>query len=170
MPRLSEMAVSRHRRAHLLAPARAAAAAVGKDSAARAQRKQQLAAIDKGDALAVVDALFNAQAMAERLRQVEDRLDAASEKAPADGAHQHLAAMSGAQIRALETTARLGSVGGYAAPRNVGPGSGGEGSKFSITILGEKTVSINATPLPQPAVVDGEVGEEGELAPDSGAA
>jgi hypothetical protein len=79
MPRLSEMAVSRHRRMHLLAPAQAAAAAVAKDSAAREQRARHLAAIDNGDALAVVDALFSASALAKKLDRIEGRLERASE-------------------------------------------------------------------------------------------
>ena len=54
MPAMSLMAVSRHRRAHILAPAKALAEAAGKGREVAEQRAQVLAAAEAGDPSAFV--------------------------------------------------------------------------------------------------------------------
>jgi hypothetical protein len=157
---VSHMGAYRHRVEHIVKPARVAAAAIDRGRARR-DRRAKMTALADNDPLAITDALFNVNGLAQRLRKVEDRLEAASEKAAASDAHRDLAGLASQQIKSLETTARLGSVGGYAAPRD--RVAGGEGwSTFSVTIiLDGKEHRIATAPghVPPPPEIEGEVAE-----------
>jgi hypothetical protein len=131
--------------------AQAAAAALDKGHIPRERREKLLREVNDGDALATINAMFGALPIAQRLRRIEERLDLASERALADGAHQHLSGLGNSQLRALETGAKVAGLPAFVPRASDGAGSGREGSKkFSIQIiLGPgpgQTVSINATP------------------------
>src|SRR5262245_17436204 len=77
-PPMSYMAVSRHRRLHIVKTAQERLAIVSKGSAARQDRTQVAAAAASGDAptpAEFVQAVFGLQATAERLQQIQARLE-----------------------------------------------------------------------------------------------
>jgi hypothetical protein len=162
---VSHMAIGRHRRAHIVGPLKAAVAALDKGRTELEQRTQQLAAIEQGDPVAVVAAMFGAAAQARKLQRVEERLERVAAKAETDEAPQHVATLSAQQLRSIETGARLAGHPSF-TPRAGDGGGGGDGQKFSITInLGpERTVSISATPIPrcQAETTESAVAEESE--------
>jgi hypothetical protein len=144
--------LERHRRLHMQQVAEHKAVIVERAKLALRERKElaKAASADELPVNVLVDALMGVRAQALKMKNIEERLERVAAVAEADKAPQHVAALSGQQLRAVEVGSRLGQVGGYAQPRTVGPG-GGEGSKFSITIMlgDDKKVSINATPMPQ---------------------
>jgi hypothetical protein len=113
------MAVSRHRRFHLEAPARALAAAASKGRAAvtakRENEKAVIAAAEKGDPLdyLTVDSIVG------DLRRVGDRLEQSADEAHKAGQRLAVASLSGQQIRTTEVRAKLGQIGSYAPPSAV---------------------------------------------------
>jgi hypothetical protein len=150
-PAMSYMAVLRHRRNHIVAPAKALAEAAGKGREVAEQRAQVLAAAEAGDPAAFV-ALSN---IVTDLRKVHERLERTAAAAETDNQRIAVASLSGQQLRAAEVRAKIGGVGGYAAPKAVTPG---EGQTFSITIiLGDQQTTISAT---QPAAAVQSGGED----------
>jgi hypothetical protein len=120
---LHRMAVSRHRRLHIEAPARAVAEMAGKGQDARQQRDEQLAAIERGDPLAI----FKLDAIANDISRIAQRLDGSASEAAAAGQHGGHAALAGQLLRQAELRARLG---GHDRPAPID----GHGAMFSVTI------------------------------------
>src|SRR5580700_550614 len=110
---LHRMAVSRHRRAHIVAPAKALADAAGKGRDAIEQRAQVLAAAEAGDPSAWV-ALHE---IVNDLRKVHARLERSAAAAEQDDQRLAVASLSAQQLRAAEVRAKIGGVGGYAAQK-----------------------------------------------------
>ena len=98
MPAMSLMAVSRHRRSHILAPAKALAEAAGKGREVAEQRAQVLAAAEAGDPSAFV-ALAGIVA---DLQKVHERLEATADAAARDNQRLAVASLSAQQLRATE--------------------------------------------------------------------
>jgi hypothetical protein len=120
------MVINRHRRNHIEAPARAMAEAASKGRKAVKEREQLVAAAEAGD-----PATFLALAeIVETLRQVQGRLERTADAAEADKQRLAVASLSGQQLRAAEVRAKLGGVGGYAAPR----GEKSDAPPFVLTI------------------------------------
>jgi hypothetical protein len=132
-PPMSLMAVSRHRRAHLLAPAKALADAASKGREVTEQRAQMLAAAEAGDPSAFV-AL---QGIVDDLRKVHERLERTAEAAEHDNQRLAVASLSAQQLRAAEVRAKIGGVGAFAAKAT------GDGQpamvNFQINFTGGKT-------------------------------
>lgn len=150
-PAMSYMAVLRHRRNHIVAPAKALAEAAAKGRDVAEQRAQVLAAAEAGDPAAFV-ALSNIVA---DLRKVHDRLERTAAAAENDNQRVAVASLSGQQLRAAEVRAKIGGVGGYAQSK--APGAG-EAQSFSITILlGGQQTTISAV-QPAAAVQGGREG------------
>jgi hypothetical protein len=126
---LNRMAVSRHRRAHVVAPARALVEAAGKGRDASDKRAEIMAAAEAGDPSAFV-ALAGIVA---DLRKVHERLERTADAAEHD--HQRLAvsALSAQQLRAAEVRAKIGGVGGFAPARAADQAAAGQ--VFSVNIL-----------------------------------
>ena len=150
MPAMSLMAVSRHRRAHILAPAKALAEAAGKGREVTEQRAQMLAAAEAGDPSAFV-ALAGIVA---DLRKVHERLEATADAAAQDNQRLAVASLSAQQLRAAEVRAKIGGVGGYGASKAAGQGN----TPFSVTInLPDRQVSISLAPETPAADTPGSV-------------
>lgn len=125
---LHRMAVSRHRRAHVVAPAKALAEAAGKGRDAIEQRAQVMAAAEAGDPSAFV-ALAGIVA---DLRKVHERLERTASAAEQDNQRLAVSALSAQQLRAAEVRAKIGGVGGYAPQK--APGTG-DGTPFVLNIV-----------------------------------
>jgi hypothetical protein len=162
---VSFMAVNRHRKSHLLPQTQDGLALVAKDRDARARRQElaAAAAADTPSTQALVEATLGIRAQVKKLGDIEERLARVANAAEREGAFAGVAALAGQQLRGLEYGSRLAGHPGFTPRANDGAG-GADGRRFSIVInLGpEKTVSINATPVPQPAEVEGEIADEGE--------
>jgi hypothetical protein len=160
---VSHMSAYRHRVQHVVKPAKDQLALLEKDRTARERRKELAAAAasDTPSTQAIVEAALGIRAQVGKLAAIEARLSRVAAKAEADDAPQHVAQLASQQLRSVEVGARLGQVGGYAAPRNVGPG-GGDGTRFSITInlAPDRQINIAAIATPQDLganEIDGEV-------------
>ena len=150
MPAMSLMAVSRHRRSHILAPAKALAEAAGKGREVAEQRALVLAAAEAGDPSAFV-ALAGIVA---DLRKVHARLEATADAAARDNQRVAVASLSAQQLRAAEVRAKIGGVGGYGASKAAGQGN----TPFSVTInLPNRQVSISLAPETPAADAPGSV-------------
>jgi hypothetical protein len=103
------MVVSRHRRFHVEAPAKAIAAAANKGRDVVTQREQTLAAAEAGDPLAFV-ALAG---IVSDLKEVHHRLARTADAAEQDNQRLAVSALSAQQLRAAEVRAKLGGVGAY---------------------------------------------------------
>ena len=123
---MSFMAVNRHRRNHVVAPAKALAEAASKGREVAEQRAQVLAAAEAGDPSAFV-ALADIVA---DLRKVHERLEATADAAARDNQRVAVASLSAQQLRAAEVRAKIGGVGGYGASRAAGQ----QYKPFSVTI------------------------------------
>ena len=147
---LHRMSVSRHRRNHVVAPAKALAAVAGKGQDAIEQRAQVLAAAEAGDPSAFV-ALAGIVA---DLRKVHERLEATADAAARDNQRVAVASLSAQQLRAAEVRAKIGGVGGYGASKAAGQGN----MPFSVTInLPNRQVSISLAPETPAADTPGSV-------------
>jgi hypothetical protein len=163
---ISAMSVGRHRRLHLLRVAQDRVTLLTKDREARAER-QAIAAAAASDApppSAVIEAMLGLQAQAKKLDSIEQRLERMAVMSEQEKSASSVAQLSAQQLRSVEVGARLGQVGGYAAPRNVGPG-GGDGTRFSIVInlAPGKQINIAAVATPQhPGAneIEGEIAHE----------
>ena len=139
LPPMSSMAVTRHRRAHIVAPARALADAANKGRDVVEQRAQVLVAAEAGDPAAFV-ALAS---IVGDLRKVHERLERTAVAAEQDGQRMTVAGLAAQQLRASEVRAKIGGVGGYASPRageNGAPGA----ALFAVNIhfSGGRTESV----------------------------
>ncbi len=147
---LHRMAVSRHRRAHVVAPAKALAEAAGKGRDALEQRAQVMAAAEAGDPSAFV-ALAGIVA---DLRKVHERLERTAGAAEQDNQRLAVSALSAQQLRAAEVRAKIGGVGGYAPQKAQGVG---DGQPFTLNIhfsggRTERVITLDADTARSPAV------------------
>lgn len=110
------MAVARHRTNHVLAPAQAVATAAAKGATVAAERAALVAAAEQGDPAAYL-ALG---AIVHDLRDAVERLQRTAQAAEDDGQRMTVAAVTAQLLRAMETRAKLGGVGGYGAARDPG--------------------------------------------------
>jgi hypothetical protein len=136
------MAVSRHRRAHVLAPAQQKLAIIEKGQAAIEDRRAlaDAAAQATPSPADFVRATFGLEATARRLQRIEERLERMADRAEQVGSSSGVAALAAQQLRGVEVGARLAGAGGYATPRTV---SEGERPTFSVTInLGGQTITV----------------------------
>jgi hypothetical protein len=131
------------------------------------ERKElaRAASMDEPPVNVLVDALMGVRAQALKMKNIEDRLERVAAVAEADKAPQHVAAVSGQQLRAVEVGSRLAGNPNF-VPRAETSGGGSGGPRFSIQIiLGDgRDVSITATPTPQPVNEDGVI--EGQSEPE----
>jgi hypothetical protein len=149
MPAMSLMAVSRHRRSHILAPAKALAEAAGKGREVAEQRAQVLAAAEAGDPSAFV-ALAGIVA---DLRKVHERLEATADAAARDNQRVAVASLSAQQLRAAEVRAKIGGVGSYGAAKANGPG-GATPFNVVINFAGGRKEQISMIPIAHGDVPD----------------
>jgi hypothetical protein len=127
---IHRMAVSRHRRNHIEAPARAVAEAAAKGRAVVEGRAQVLAAAEQGDPAAF---LALAEIVAD-LKKVHERLERTADAAERDNHRLAVSALAGQQLRAAEVRAKMGGVGAYAPTRGGADVSAGA-TKFSVNII-----------------------------------
>jgi hypothetical protein len=147
---LHRMAVSRHRRNHVVAPAKVLAAVAGKGRDVIEQRAQMLAAAEAGDPSAFV-ALVGIMA---DLRKVHERLERTAAAAENDSQRLAVPSLSAQQLRAAEVRAKIGGVGGYGASKAAGQGD----RPFSVTInLPDRRISISMAQATASADVPGSV-------------
>jgi hypothetical protein len=141
---LGKMSLSRHVRAHLLPVTQAIARAVERDNPARAQRRELIEAAENGELNP--EHYLSLSAIVGDLKSAAERIERASGKAEENGQMNAVAALSGQAIRAVETRAKLGSVGGFAPQKNR---DGGEAAApFSLTIhLAGRTEKLELTPI-----------------------
>jgi hypothetical protein len=145
---LNRMAVSRHRRNHVEAPAKAIAQAAAKGRDVVEQRAQTLAAAEAGDPAAFV-ALAS---IVEDLRKVHDRLERTAGAAEQDNQRLAVASLAGQQTRVAEVRAKLGGIGGYAAQKT----PSGDGQQFTVVfnLGGGRIDTLAFTPQREARVVD----------------
>ena len=155
LPPLSEMAVSRHRRNHILKVAQDRLAIASKGAAPREERKQiaKAAAADTPTVQEFVDAFFGLKAQAEKLQRIEDRLERMAALAESNESATGVAALAGNQLRAVETGAKLVGTGGFATPKMANMG-GGPLVQFTIQYSGAPPFSISATPVEPDSIPD----------------
>ena len=137
---LHRMAISRHRRNHLEAPAAAVAKAAAKGRDAVEQRAQTLAAAEAGDPSAFV-ALAG---IVNDLRRVNDRLERTAAAAESDNQRLAVASLSAQQLRSAEVRARLGTIGAY-SPKTLGSGEAGATFNLVMQFSGGRETRITAT-------------------------
>src|SRR5215471_101094 len=106
---LKRAAIQRHRVRHLIQPMRDRIALLTRDSEEQRQRQQLAQAVAEGELSteALVAAHLGLRAQTKKLSRIEDRLE--RETAHAEDIH-HLtggAAIAGAQLRAIETGAKM---------------------------------------------------------------
>ena len=124
---INRMAVRRHRRNHVIAPAKALAEIAGKGRDATEQRANAIAAAEGGDPLAYV----GLASIVSDLQRVHDRLERTADAAEQDKQRLAVSSLSAQQLRAAEVRAKIGAVGGY------GPGRGSQDSgagTFNVNI------------------------------------
>jgi hypothetical protein len=162
---VSRMAVTRHRNAHVLAPARQQLAVLDKGQTAARERRElaQAAAEDAPSPADFVKAAFGLEATARRLQRIEERLERMADRAEQVGSSSGVAALAAQQLRGVEVGARLAGAGGYATPRTL---SEGERPTFSVTInLGGQTITVGAQGgygISPPPAVDAELADAGD--------
>jgi hypothetical protein len=146
---LHRMAVSRHRRNHVVAPAKVLAAIAGKGQDAIEQRAHVLAAAEAGDPSAFV-ALAGIVA---DLRKVHERLEATADAAARDHQRLAVASLSAQQLRAAEVRAKIGGVGGYGASKANGAG---DAKPFNVVFhfSGDSEKEFRMIPDPSVNVID----------------
>jgi hypothetical protein len=147
---VSHMAIGRHRRAHIVGPLKAAIAALDKGRTERERRAEQLAAIEAGDP----SVFISLAGIVQDLRRTFERLERVASGAEQDNHPLAMATLSGQLVRAIETRAKLGSVGGYAPRRE----DAGAPAVFHL--------SINLPGGEQPLVIDAAVPAGGEADAD----
>jgi hypothetical protein len=108
---INRMTVSRHRRNHVEAPAKAIAEAANKGRAVVEQREALVAAAETGDATA---AFIGLASIVNDLKSVRDRLERTADAAEAGGQLAVIPSTAAQQLKAAEVRARLGAVGAYA--------------------------------------------------------
>jgi hypothetical protein len=140
---VSHMAVGRHRRQHIVKPMQAAARALDRGRTDRQKREQQLAAVEKGDAVAIVAASLSYEALAAERQRVSERCERMAALAEASQSPQGVAALSAQQFRGIETGARLAGLGGYAPTRATDQAEPRQTFSVSIIFSGGKTTTIN---------------------------
>jgi hypothetical protein len=130
---MSLMAVSRHRRLHIMKPVQDRLTVVSKGAAPRRERQQLALAAASGAPTPqqFVDAFFGLKAQGEKLQRIEDRLERMATLAEDSKSPGSVATVAAQQLRSVETGARLAGVGGYVPARAAGPG---EGVQFNLTI------------------------------------
>ena len=148
-PPMSYMAVSRHRRLHIVKTAQERLAIVSKGSEARHDRILVAAAAASADAptpAQFVEAFFGLKAQAEKLQRIEDRLERMAALAEEGQSPNGVAQVAAQQLRSVEVGARVAGVGGYGAQRTP---EQGVGQTFAVNIVFASTgeqVSIKAAP------------------------
>jgi hypothetical protein len=155
---IARSSVSRHRLRHMLRLEQDRVAVLERDRKAREQRAElaKAAGSDEVPVSVLVEALLGTRAQALKIKHIEERLERVAAVAEADKVPQHVAAVSGQQLRAVEVGSRLAGNPNF-VPRAETSGGGLGGQRFSIQIiLGDgRDVSITATPTPQPVNEDG---------------
>jgi hypothetical protein len=122
---MSFMAVSRHRRAHILKPAQDRLAVISKGSATRIER-EQLAAAASADAPTpqeFADAYLGLKAQVEKLQRIEERLERMASMAEVGESPAGVAQLAAQQLRSVEVGSKLAGVGGYAPGKGAGDGA-----------------------------------------------
>jgi len=150
LPPMSSMAVSRHRRKHIMKATQDRLAIVGKGPAPRKERQQLAAAAAAGAPTPqeFVDAFFGLKAQAEKLQRIEERLERMAELAEQNNSPSGVATVAAQQLRSVETGAKLGGTGGYGAQK----ATGAEGVQFNLVMhFGDHTERLTMTPLSPPS-------------------
>jgi hypothetical protein len=159
---VSHSAVGRHRRAHLLAPVRAAVAVLDKGQTALRQREQQLAAIEQGDPVAIALAAFGMPRQLDKVAQVEQRLERMAAAAETASSSAGVAQLSAQQLRSVEVGSRLAGTGGYKPPSVGSPMA--EKATVSIEFVFQnapkETIALTSSP-----VIDGDLSDPNSETP-----
>jgi hypothetical protein len=146
---MSYMAVSRHRRNHIVRPMQDRLTLVAKGEEHRQERQQLAAAVASGAPTPqeFADAVLGLRAQAEKLQRIEARLERMAELAEQNGSPGGAAIVAGQQLRGVEVGAKLAGVGGYAPQKGSGPGIP---STFTLVINlpGAEPTTITAPAVP----------------------
>jgi hypothetical protein len=146
---MSYMAVSRHRRMHIMKATQDRLAVVSKGAAPRQERQQLAAAAAAGAPTpqAFVEAFFGLKAQAEKVQWIEDRLERMAAVAEENKSPGGVATVAAQQLRSVETGARLAGTGGYAPQKAIGAGGGAQ-FVVNFTFSGGRTQTITAAIAP----------------------
>jgi hypothetical protein len=134
LPPMSFMAVSRHRRLHIMKSNQDRLAVISKGAGHR-QERRELAAAAASDAPTpqeFVEAFFGLKAQAEKLQRIEERLERMAALAEDNQSPNGAAQVAAQQLRSVEVGARVAGVGGYAPQRVQEPVSG---QTFAVNII-----------------------------------
>lgn len=141
--------MSRHRRFHVLAPAKLLVAASQKDARAKAERHAIAEAVAEGNSPQIFFALSE---IIKDLRRVHSRLDKGSEAAQAAGQLATLASLAGQELKLHEMRAKMGGVEGY-RPAREQPNSEPASISININLGGEGDMRLTAQlPERQPTI------------------
>ena len=131
---VNRMAVSRHRRGHLIKPMMDRLAIMSKGTAPQ-QERQQLASAAAADAPTpqqFVDAYLGLKAQADKLQRIEERLERMAAVAELNGSSNGVAQVAAQQLRGVEVGSKLAGAGGYAPQNLIGTNNG---QTFSVNII-----------------------------------
>lgn len=156
---VSAMSISRHRRAHLVAPLRAAVAALDRGRAHQEQRAKQRAAIAQADPVAITEAI-GMSAQVAKLIAIEQRLERMAAASETNGSATGVAVLSAQALRGIETGAKLAALPGFVPQRSI-EGVSGE-AKFAVHIVFSNGVNESisfgqAPPIEHPRLDAGSV-------------
>lgn len=154
-PPMSYMAVSRHRRLHILKAAKDRLEIVAKGSAARDDRAQLAAAVssDAPTPAQFVEAFFGLKAQAEKLQRIESRLERMAALAEDNQSPNGVAQVAAQQLRGVEVGAKVAGVGGYAPVRAADQAAAGVPFQINIIFSGSReTISLAAMPGAAPTL------------------
>ena len=136
---IDRMAARRHRINHVVAPAKALAAAANKGADVREQSEQALALAEQVDP----SAFLALAGIVNDLKKVHDRLERTADAAEQDNQRLAGASLSSQQLRAAEARAKIGGVGAYSPQKQSGSR---ETPTFSITmIFGDRAERLDMT-------------------------
>jgi len=146
---MSYMAVSRHRRMHIMKATQDRLAIVSKGAAPRQERQQLAVAAATGAPTpqAFVEAFFGLKVQAEKVQWIEDRLERMAAVAEDNQSPGGVATVAAQQLRSVETGARLAGTGGY-APQKANGVTDGAQFIVNFTFSGGRTQTITAAIAP----------------------
>lgn len=123
----------------------------------REQREEMLAAAESGDP----SAFIALAAIVNDLRKVHERLERTADAAEQDNQRLAVASLSSQQLRTAEVRAKIGGVGGYAAPR-VREGEGAPVFALTINLPGQtERIVATAEPIGGPPTLEVDAGPVG---------
>jgi hypothetical protein len=153
---IERVSVGRHRRQHIIKPAQDRLAILAKDADARRERQElaTAAASDTPSTQALVEATLGLRRQMAKLDAIEQRLERMAQASEQAGSPVGVSQLSSQQLRAIETGAKLGGIGGFKPPSIVSPMA--ERATVSIEIIFPNSGKREEIALADRPLIDGD--------------